>query len=149
MKTTKALADLIISDHPLDAASRQKLSREVHTLKELATHTPLLGLERSRCLLGSIAIVLASACAHSRPRAVDRGGCMRSCCGCIERRSASTAVRSSDGHVIDFADSCLCLGSAAGDCLAQGNCERQASGQCGFTVTPSIQRCLDDAPKLR
>ena len=36
MKTLDVIADLVSSDAPLDAAARQKLSRQVHTLKELA-----------------------------------------------------------------------------------------------------------------
>lgn len=33
-------------------------------------------------------------------------------------------------------------------CYRQANCERQANGSCGFTMTPTLDRCIDNANGL-
>ena len=33
------------------------------------------------------------------------------------------------------------------ECYANARCERQASGVCGYTLTPAVKKCLADAER--
>ena len=70
--------------------------------------------------------------AEPKQKACVRGGCSGELC--VEEGTNMTS-------------SCMWRDEFA--CYKKVKCERQASGQCGFTSTKTLQRCLSNPPKSR